>query len=318
MGLPTAPRGLVADLVTPLKADQSIDGTGLERLLLRVAPHVQAVLLASPQTGEGTALDPAQRWQLLEKALYTLRPFSVPIFMWITQDTQDKTNAAFTLLQQGLDRQRGDTTAVFWVDTPLYYHSNRGLPDHYRTLCDASKEPFILHNDPKITETVAGPFKRQNIRTAILKELATLEGVAGLIFSGAMERAHHYRKACSRKSHFRIYDGEESHFLDHPSMSGAASAGANLAPRAWEEITRSSLQLSADQKVYPDHLQQIWELGEYLRNLRDLYRPSPVPVIKAALAQTGIIETPVCTTPGKDTTPTVNQMIHLMARFDDA
>ncbi|MFP4086205.1 MAG: dihydrodipicolinate synthase family protein [Desulfobacteraceae bacterium] len=317
MALPIAPRGLVADLITPLKADRSIDETGLERLLKRVAPHVQALLLASPHIGEGTALDPAQRRNLLERTRAFLASSPMPVMVWVTQDTREETHTTLRLLSQSLEPQ-GISVPVFWVDTPLYYHSNRGLPEHYRVLCAASKQPFILHNDPQVMEAVARPFKRRNIRTAILKELATIEGMAGLLFSGTMERAHHYRKACRPESRFRIYDGDESHFLDHPSMSGTASPGANLAPRAWHTITRSSLQLSDSEKVYPDHLQQIWELGEYLRNLRDLYRPSPVPAIKGVLAHMDIIETPTCTIPQKDMTHTVEKMLHLLGQFGDA
>lgn len=317
MGLPMPPRGLVADLVTPLRPDRSIDDTGLERLLKRVVPHVQAILLASPHTGEGTGLDPAQRLALLDKTLGLIPPPGVPIFVWITQDTREKTETAIQLLSQGLTKQ-SPSTPVFWVDTPLYYHSNRGLPDHCRRLCEISGNPILLHNDPKIMESIARPFKRRNIRTAILKELAAIEGIAGLIFYGAIERAHHYQKACRKVTRFRIYDAQESHFLDHPSMSGVASAGVSLAPGAWNIITRSSLQISGDDTVSPDQIQQLWELGEYLRNLEALYRSAPAYAIKAALAQIDLIETPVCITPQQDVGQPVTEMIQMMQRFGDA
>jgi dihydrodipicolinate synthase/N-acetylneuraminate lyase len=321
MELPIAPRGLVADLITPFRPDLSIDEMGLERLLMRVAPHVEAVFLGSPIIGEGAALETGQRAELLEKALISLSAHDKPIFMWVTQNTREKTKECIAALKGLLDPKvdpKDHGAPVFWVDTPLYYHSNRGLPDYYRGLFDASDQPFLLHNHPQLIGTMAPPFKRHNIRTAILKELAPLPGMAGMIFSGTLDRAHHYRRACRRVSGFRIYDGDEAHFLDHPSTSGAVVPGAALAPRAWAEVTRSSLQLSADQKAYPDHLRQIWELGDYLRHLRERYDPSPVPVIKAVLAGIGVIEAPRCTVPAPDVTDTSKELVQLMSRFGDA
>lgn len=317
MEFPVAPRGLVPELITPLRPDLSIDEKGLERLLTRVVPHVEAVFLGSPIIGEGAALKSGQRAELLKKTLASLSPHHIPVFMWITRHTEEKTKECITTLERLLDRGYHGAP-VFWVDTPLYYHSNRGLPDYYRELLDTSAHPLLLHNHPQLIGTMAPPFKRHNIRTAILKELAPLPGMAGMIFSGTLERAHHYRRACRRVTAFRIYDADESHFLDHPSMSGAVVPGAVLAPRAWAEVTRSSLQLSADQKAYPDHLRQIWELGDYLRHLRELYYASPVPVIKAVMADIGVIEAPQCTTPAQDVTDTSNKLIQHMSRFGDA
>ena len=146
------------------------------------------------------------------------------------------------------------------MDTPLNYHSNRGLPDYYRELQTLVNFPLVLHNDPEAVHTTR-TFKRHNIRTAVLKELVQIEGIVGLIFSGSLERSHHYQRACRGRQHFRLYDGDEKRFLEHPSMGGVVSVGANLAPVAWEKITQSSIQLHAHRENYPDRLQQIWESG---------------------------------------------------------
>ncbi|OQY49206.1 MAG: hypothetical protein B6240_03855, partial [Desulfobacteraceae bacterium 4572_87] len=145
------------------------------------------------------------------------------------------------------------TNSVFWVDTPLRYHSNRGLPDYYRELLAQLKYPLILHNDPDCIHATRA-FKRHNIRTAVLKELVRIDGIAGLIFSGSLERAHHYQRACRGRQNFRIYDGDEKRFLEHPSMGGVVSVGANLAPGTWEMITQSSIRLHAHRENYPDRL----------------------------------------------------------------
>ena len=310
-----APRGLIVDLITPLKKNGAIDGTGLERLLDRVAPHAQAVLLAGPRHGEGESLGTDLRHELLEKAVAVMAGHPVSLFMWITGDTETQTKQNILALQEsfGENRPKG---GLFWVDTPLSYHSNRGLPDFYRELETMVKDPFVLHNDPNCIHP-ARPFKRRNIRTAVLKELVRIKGIAGLIFSGSLERAHHYQRACREKQHFRLYDGDETRFLGHPSMGGVVSVGANLAPMAWGKITQSSLQLHAHRENYPDRLQQIWESGDYLSNMVALYRQAPVTIIKEILYDMGIIETPKVLQPvelEQDTTPALKE---LMSDFGD-
>jgi hypothetical protein len=85
-----APRGLIVDLITPLKNDRSIDGRGLERLLDRITPHAQAILLAGPGGGEGKNLELGQRLELVEKSLRSLKDIyhqmPVPILKGVLSD----------------------------------------------------------------------------------------------------------------------------------------------------------------------------------------------------------------------------------------
>jgi hypothetical protein len=53
--------------------------------------------------------------------------------------------------------------------------------------------------------------------------------------------------------------------------------------------------LGGNRKNYPDHLQQIWELGEYIRNIKDVYQGVSVPLVKQILSDMGIIESPTST-----------------------
>ncbi|MDY7036610.1 MAG: dihydrodipicolinate synthase family protein, partial [Thermodesulfobacteriota bacterium] len=139
-------RGLIIDLITPFKKSGDIDGRGLGKHLDRVLPHVQALLLASPSAGDGKKLNATQRDELLEKTLFVVKG-RLPILVWITQDTEEKTRETLLLLKKRLETQKY-AGQVFWVDTPLYYHSNRGLPFYYRHISSILKEPLILHNDP--------------------------------------------------------------------------------------------------------------------------------------------------------------------------
>jgi dihydrodipicolinate synthase/N-acetylneuraminate lyase len=286
------PRGLIVDLITPLNKNGDIDGRGLGQLLDRVLPSVQGVLLASPYMGEGKDLGPSQLEEILEKSLVVVRG-QVPILVWISRNGEEQTKETLLLLKKRLETRKY-VGPVFWVDAPLFYHSNRGLPFHYQNLSSMTKEPFILHNDPELIKQLAAPLKRANIRTAILKELALTDAIRGLIFQGSLDRSHNYQKAVRQRSKFRIYDGGESRFLKHPSLSGLISAGANLAPMTWRKITASSLGLDGNGNEYPDRLQQIWEWGSYLQALKDLYKGAAVPLVKQVLSDMGIIDSPAC------------------------
>ena len=284
-----APRGLIVDLITPLK-DGAVDEAGLKNLLARVLPHAQGLLLASARHGEGENLEPAMRNRLLDITLETVGTSPVSVFLRVTGNTEQQTGENILALQKQFSRDQPGIT-LFWVDTPLTYHSNRGLPDYYRDLLSFAKMPLVLHNDPDAVHTTKA-FKRHNIRTAVLKELARIDGIKGLIFSGSLERAHHYQRACRTNQHFRIYDGDEKRFLEFPSMGGVVSVGANLAPGVWKKITQSSIGLHAHRENYPDRLQQIWELGDYLKNMVSLYDQAPTKMIKTILSDMGVIETP--------------------------
>ncbi|MDY6971336.1 MAG: dihydrodipicolinate synthase family protein [Thermodesulfobacteriota bacterium] len=316
MEISVAPRGLIVELITPLKDDGSIDGHGLERLVERVVPFAQALLLASPHTGEGKNLTSFQRLELLEKALVSTGRRKIPVLIWVSQDTEGKTRDTILTLKSGLERQ-SYTGQVLWVDTPLYYHSNRKLPALYHDLCSMVGGPIMLHNDPGLIEGLDVPLKRHNIRTGILKELIHLNNIVGLIFSGSLDRVHNFQEVCRRRPDFRIYDEDETHFLDHPSMSGVVSVGANLAPKAWQKITQSCLHFSAGQKNYPDHRQQIWELERYLRTLKDIYQQKPVTIVKEILADMGVIETPTCTFPVEGVKESKREAEELMALNGD-
>jgi dihydrodipicolinate synthase/N-acetylneuraminate lyase len=309
------PRGLIVDLITPLKKSGDIDGRSLGKHLDRVLPHVQAVLLASPQTGEGKNLSPRLRGELLEKALVVVRG-RVPILIWITHGTEEGTRENLQVLKKRLE-QRKYAGQIFWVDTPLYYHSNRGLPSHYKDLFTTVKEPFLLYNDPELIRQIGSTFKRTNIRTSILKELSQMGSIRGLIFLGSLDRARNYQKAVRARTDFRIYDGDESHFLTYPSLSGVVSVGANLAPKSWQKVTASSLNLSGERKDYPDSLQQIWNQGEYLRSLLEIYQNSSAHLIKQVLSDKGILESPTSTVMEESTEEKTKRLEALMERYGD-
>lgn len=285
------------------------------RLLNRVLPYVQGLFLAGPHGGEGERLDGTQRAALLRKTIGLIQA-EMPLFVWVTRPSPRSTIETLRFLQRQ-EANAGYTGPVFWVDTPLYYQSNRGLPRYYHDLVPQFDRQWVLHNDPDFIRRLGRPLKRNNIRTAVLKEICSIEDIQGLIFSGPMDRAHNYQKAVRAMKDFRIYDGEESRFLSHPSLSGVVSIGANLAPKEWHKVVDSTLNLGGSREEYPDRMQQIWETGRYVSSLMRLYQRNPAPMIKKRLAEMRIIEGPTCTAEAGDLGPNAQELRRLMEQQGD-
>jgi len=287
------PKGLIVDLITPLDDKGDIDNGGLGSLLKRVLPYADAVLLASPKMGEGSGLSLTLKTDLLKKATAFIQG-RIPIFFWISEDSAENTEKTLALLEYLL-KSYSDKGGVFWLDSPLYYHSNRGLYGHYQDLTLNTKYPFVLYNDPGLITMLERPLKRCNIRTNILKNLTEIDKIKALIFRGSLTRVNSYQKALNRRPDFRVYDGDEDRFLEYPSMSGVLSIGANIAPRIWSNVTRASLGMLEEDREKRDYLHQIWEMGKVLKDLKKIYNPNPVWTIKKSLVDLNIIGFHTCT-----------------------
>lgn len=288
MGGQHPPKGLIVDLLTPINLTGEIDGRSLGRYLDRIMPHAQAFFLGSPYLGSGRNMSPDQHEDLMEKTLVVVRG-QVPLFIWFSRETEDQSRKHLLRLNKRLS-ERNYKGPVYWVDTPLLYHSNRGLSQLYREYASLVSEDFILHNDPELVKTVSRPFKRANIRTSILKELGQNERIRGLIFSGDLDRSYNYQRAVRSRKDFKIYDGDESRFLSFPSLGGVISKGANLVPKIWSRITLSSLQMNDEATNYSDSLSQLWEMGNDLKDLEAIYDRHGVKIIKRAMIEIGILE----------------------------
>jgi len=305
MAAKDSPKGLIVDLITPLNDKGGIDSEGLGALLKKVLAYADAILLAGPQTGEGRGLGLELKIDLFEKAT-TFIQGRVPIFFWISEDSVGGTKDVIAHLEAILESS-SYKGLVFWLDSPLFYHSNRGLYNHYQDLTLNTGYPLVLYNDPGLIKLLERPLKRGNIRTNILKDLSKIDKIKALIFRGSLTRANNYQKALNTRPDFRVYDGNEVGFLEHPSLSGVLSIGANIAPRIWSNVTRASLGMLKEDREKPDYLNQIWAIAKLLRDLMQIYSRNPVWIIKHALFDLKIIGSHACTSVtehlhGKDST----------------
>jgi hypothetical protein len=176
-----------------------------------------------------------------------------------------------------------------WVDTPLFYHSNRGLPEYYQSLLVDTAFNLVVDNDPQLIRKIGDTTKRKNIRTAVLKKLVQEPRVVALVHRGDLRRGINYQRAVRSRSDFLVYDGEESNFLQRPSASGVISLGANLLPHDWRTITLASLNLEDSHLGRAGSFRHLWEAGQRVRTLQKHYKKAPASIIPAVLAAWGLI-----------------------------
>ncbi|MEW6658886.1 MAG: dihydrodipicolinate synthase family protein [Thermodesulfobacteriota bacterium] len=314
-GFLAPPAGLIIDLVTPLAGDGALDAASLARLVARVLPAADGLLAGSPLAGEALDLPPVIRRELFAHLL-PLVAGRVPIFFGITGATLEETRDLAAWVEAETRRQ-GYGGPLFLADAPLWYHSNRGLPQACQALLGDIPLPLILLNLPQVVRRRGIRFKHLNIRTHVFKKLATRPGILGLIYQGEMRRFLHYHHAAGARPGFAFYETEEVRFLTRPGAWGVVSGSAQLLPRAWQQVTRACLH-PEDAADDPPRRYALWDLGNRLQLVSHFCQNNPVPLFKKVLAAQGVLASPA-TAPGApfDTAGHGEKLLELLAGFAD-
>ncbi|NVM23504.1 MAG: hypothetical protein HWN68_17195 [Desulfobacterales bacterium] len=281
------PSGLICPLVTPLKTGDVPDVKVLGRLIDYVGAAADAFLLGDVFWGESLALSPETRIETASAALEIIQG-KWPVLITITSHTEKATRDLMACMESFVARA-GYIGSLFWVDYPIYYHSNRGLPQLYEAMSADTAIDFVSANHAGLVERRRRPVKHKNIRTGVLKKISRIEKVRGLIFTGSLKRSFDYHKAVRYRKDFRFYDGNEASFIRQPSSNGVVAGGANLLPRAWREITWSCLGRYDVQQNYADHTSRILETGVMLQEFHELYSQNPAAVLKQMLHVAGVL-----------------------------
>jgi dihydrodipicolinate synthase/N-acetylneuraminate lyase len=281
------PRGLICPLVTPLKAGDVLDVAALDRLINQAGKGADALLVGDLLWGEGSVLSPETKMEMAA-AVLEITQGRWPILMTITSETPRTTIRMMAKIESFMARS-DYSGSVFWVDYPISYHSNRGLPQFYENMARDTANSFVVGNNPGLIKVLDKRIKHKNIRTSVLKKLSSIEQIKGLIYTGPLKRSIHYHEALRHRRGFKFYDGDEATFMRRPSSDGVVAGGANLLPQAWHEITWSCLNRYDVQRQYPDHVNQIWETGVMAQEFYRLYAKKPAAVLKRMLHVAGVL-----------------------------
>ncbi len=280
------PKGLIMAFVTPFDEKGSLDWASLQRLVERALPFSDGLFFGEGLAGEGLCLPNSQRLELLQGVREVVAG-KKPLFLCPTADTFEETLSNVEAVGRIYSGSPHPET-FYWVDIPLWYHSNRKLSQVYREWAKRSPMPILLQNHPHLISRLNRTLKRSNLRTAVLKGLAENEQIVGLIQEGDLRRTMNYQRAVRSRREFRFYDGNEKNFLNQPSSSGVVSAGANLFPAEWQEIARASLTVREAPTPNLNLLQQ----SQKLRELSQALGANPAGCLKFALHRLGWISHP--------------------------
>ncbi|UCE82026.1 MAG: hypothetical protein JSV47_09835 [Deltaproteobacteria bacterium] len=282
------PRGLICSLALVENPRNHGAYQGLEQLISRLRPAVAGFLLDPMYWSPDSDYCGPVSASLLEEVI-GLMPPGFPLWVRITGRTAEQTIHICRQLETICRRLKYEGPLA-WVDTPLFYHSNRGLPEHYQALLSETQFSLIADNDPQLIRKIGGRSKRKNVRTSILKELSQQVRLVGLLHRGDLQRCLNYQRAVRGRPGFQIYDAGERSFLERPSSSGVVSVGANLLPYEWRTITLASLNLDENHSGHPGRFRHLWETGLRVRTLQKFYRNAPTRIIPAVLAAWGLIQ----------------------------
>jgi 4-hydroxy-tetrahydrodipicolinate synthase len=260
-------KGSIPALVTPMRADGSVDHEAWQRLLdWHVAEGTDAIVVGGT-TGESPTLETEELAELVGLARDRIGG-RIPVIAGSgTNSTARTTELSLAMAEAGAD-------ALLLV-TPYYNRpTQEGLFRHFTTVADAVDIPILLYNVPGRTacdllpETIVRLSKHPLI--AGIKEATGDLSRAETILHGA-------------RPGFQLVSGDDptAAELMKRGACGVVSVTANVAPRAMHDMCAAALAgqhaqaASINEKLMPLHLAMFVEAN-------------PIPV-KWAVARLGLI-----------------------------
>ena len=220
-------KGMATAIVTPMKADKSVDYEALGRLIeFQIENGINAIV-AVGTTGESATLEP---WEQKEVIRFTVEKVAgrVPVIAGAgTNNTLHVLEYTKNACQVGAD--------AILVVTPYYNKATQnGLIAHYTAVADASTVPVIVYNVPGRTGC--------NLLPQTVAKLAEHPNIVGIKeAAGNMAQVVELAALCGDK--IDIYSGEDG--LNVPIMAmggkGAISVLSNVVPAKAVEMTDAAL-----------------------------------------------------------------------------
>jgi 4-hydroxy-tetrahydrodipicolinate synthase len=208
-------------MITPLRSQDHVDFSGLERLIERMIAGGVHGLFALGTTGEGPSLSYATRHQLVGQVCEQVSG-RVPVLVGITDTSFDESvELAHTAYDSG--------AAGLVVAAPYYLPlSQEELAFYIEQLAREVPLPLFLYNMPSCTKVEFAP--------QTVARLAAVDGVAGLKdSSGDLDYLRSVRSLVADRPEFTLLVGPEE-LLPAAMEAGAhggVNGGANMFPRLY-------------------------------------------------------------------------------------
>jgi len=219
--------GSMVALVTPMRADGSIDSDSLHNLVEFHIDNGSDAIVAVGTTGESATLSVAEHCHVVGQVVKQVNG-RVPV---IAGTGANSTSEAIDLSQYAKDL---GVDAVLLV-TPYYNRpTQEGLYLHYKAIAEAVDIPQILYNVPSRTACDLLPET-----VARLAEIPNIIGIKEA--TGDISRVEQINTLCNTK--LELYTGEDANAVDFivAGGQGVISVTANVAPAAMHEMCAAAL-----------------------------------------------------------------------------
>ncbi len=230
MNLRDVLKGTGVAIVTPFKADFSVDFPALVKLIDFIIGNGVEYIVTLGTTGEAPVLSSEEKKAVINTTYQQVNG-RVPVVVGIGGN--DTASIVQDLESYPLDK------AIAVLSTSPYYNkpSQEGLFQHYKALAAASPKPLILYNVP------GRPSRNMTAATTIrlANEVPNIAGIKEA--SGDMQQCMDILR--HRPEGFLVVSGDDALALPQLAcgMDGVISVAANAYPKTFSTMVRKCLQL---------------------------------------------------------------------------
>ncbi|HHU01647.1 MAG TPA: dihydrodipicolinate synthase family protein [Christensenellaceae bacterium] len=190
-------RGVIPAVVTPLKADNSIDETGLKRHIVHIMQSGMKTLFMLGYAGEVFSFDRTQRQQIVSAARTTVGK-EASIIAGIMD------NSVEHILEHARDAKACGADYVLCTPTNFLPLSENEQEQLFIDIADSSPLPLIIYNCPENMHTLT---------PALLGRLCCHENIVGLKQTSDIIAIERMMQAVQNAPNFTLLSGDEFVFL---------------------------------------------------------------------------------------------------------
>ena len=260
-------QGSIVALVTPMRADGSIDWEAHERLVQWHVESGTAGIVPMGTTGESATLNTHEHLEVISRTI-EVADGRISVVAGTGSNSTEET------LHQTKEAESLGADACLLV-TPYYNRpTQEGLYAHFKKVAETTSVPLVLYNVPGRTGC--------DLLPETIGRLSSIEGIVGIKeASGKIERVSEIRSVSA--SDFFILSGEDALTLEmmNNGAVGTISVTANVLPKAMAEFCDSFLS---------GNIKRASAIDEVLQSVHEILfiESNPTPA-KWALHQMGII-----------------------------
>ena len=220
-------KGLGVAMVTPFKADKSIDFDGLEKLTNHLIDGGVRYLVVMGTTGENPTISSNEQKEILDKVI-EVNAKRLPVVFGIGgNNTESIINRMSSDDLSGID-------AILSVSPYYNKPSQEGIFQHYKAISKASKSPIIMYNVPGRTGSLVTA--ETTLRIAELPNIICTKEASGSL-DVCMDVI---RQA---PTDFGVISGDDNYTLSYiaAGMQGVISVIGNAYPKEFSQMVNYAL-----------------------------------------------------------------------------